>query len=45
LPGIGSDHFPISLKAVLTKRNTTDTLQANGEEKKEARQKISNGLD
>ncbi|WP_144606556.1 endonuclease/exonuclease/phosphatase family protein [Algoriphagus algorifonticola] len=45
LSGIGSDHFPISLKAVLTKRNTTDTLQANGDEKKEARQKISNGLD
>ncbi|MCE7054786.1 endonuclease/exonuclease/phosphatase family protein [Algoriphagus sp. AGSA1] len=41
---IGSDHFPISMKAVLTPQNTTDTLEANGEEKKEAREKISRGL-
>lgn len=43
LPGIGSDHFPIKLKAVLTKSNDTEVLSANGDEKKEARQKISNG--
>jgi endonuclease/exonuclease/phosphatase (EEP) superfamily protein YafD len=43
LPGIGSDHFPIKLKAVLTSENTTEVLSANGDEKKEARQKISNG--
>lgn len=42
--GIGSDHFPISMKAVLTKEDTTDTLGANGEEKKEAREKINRGL-
>ncbi|WP_192348923.1 endonuclease/exonuclease/phosphatase family protein [Algoriphagus sp. Y33] len=41
---IGSDHFPISLKAVLTKHETTDTMKANGEEKKEAREKINRGL-
>tara|TARA_R110000850_G_scaffold197827_4_gene324145 strand:- start:1155 stop:2213 length:1059 start_codon:yes stop_codon:yes gene_type:complete len=42
--GIGSDHFPISIKAVLTKRNDTDTMKANGDEKEEAREKISRGL-
>ena len=42
---IGSDHFPISLKAVLTAENTTETMEANGEEKKEAHQKISDGLE
>ncbi|MGM0944620.1 MAG: endonuclease/exonuclease/phosphatase family protein [Bacteroidota bacterium] len=41
---IGSDHFPISLKAVLTETNHTDTLKADGDEKEEARQKIANGL-
>jgi endonuclease/exonuclease/phosphatase (EEP) superfamily protein YafD len=41
---IGSDHFPISLKAVLTPSNDTETMNANGDEKKEAREKISNGL-
>lgn len=43
--GIGSDHFPISMKAVLTVNETTDTMKANGEEKKEAHEKISRGLD
>ena len=43
--GIGSDHFPISLKAVLTPTNDTETIKANGEEKEEAREKISRGLD
>ncbi|WP_339877211.1 endonuclease/exonuclease/phosphatase family protein [uncultured Algoriphagus sp.] len=43
--GIGSDHFPISLKAVLTTTNDTDTLKANEEEKEEAREKISNGVE
>jgi endonuclease/exonuclease/phosphatase (EEP) superfamily protein YafD len=42
--GIGSDHFPISLKAVLTPTNDTDTIKANGDEKEEAREKISRGL-
>lgn len=42
--GIGSDHFPISLKAVLTPTNDTETIKANGEEKEEAREKISRGL-
>lgn len=41
---IGSDHFPISLKAVLTPTNDTDTIKVNGAEKKEAREKISRGL-
>lgn len=43
--GIGSDHFPISLKAVLTRANDTDTMKANGDEKQEAREKISRGLE
>lgn len=42
--GIGSDHFPISIKAVLTVENTTETLKANGEEKDEAEEKIQNGI-
>ncbi|WPR76102.1 endonuclease/exonuclease/phosphatase family protein [Algoriphagus sp. NG3] len=41
---IGSDHFPISMRAVLTPLDTADTLEANGEEKKEAREKINRGL-
>ncbi|SFT95393.1 Uncharacterized conserved protein YafD, endonuclease/exonuclease/phosphatase (EEP) superfamily [Algoriphagus locisalis] len=41
--GIGSDHFPISIKAVLTVQNNTETMQANGEEKEEANKKITNG--
>ncbi|WP_425635899.1 endonuclease/exonuclease/phosphatase family protein [Algoriphagus yeomjeoni] len=43
--GIGSDHFPISLKAVLTLSNDTETMKANGTEKEEAREKISRGLE
>ncbi|MFC3417452.1 endonuclease/exonuclease/phosphatase family protein [Algoriphagus hitonicola] len=42
--GVGSDHFPISIKAVLTQTNDTDTLEADGDDKKEARQKIASGL-
>ncbi|WBL43748.1 endonuclease/exonuclease/phosphatase family protein [Algoriphagus halophytocola] len=41
--GIGSDHFPISMKAVLTVQDNTETMQANGEEKEEANEKITNG--
>jgi endonuclease/exonuclease/phosphatase (EEP) superfamily protein YafD len=41
---IGSDHFPISLKAVLTPTEDTETIEANREEKQEAREKISRGL-
>lgn len=43
LSGIGSDHFPIEIKATLTSEKTTDTFQANGDEKIEARAKIING--
>ncbi|TNF40314.1 MAG: endonuclease/exonuclease/phosphatase family protein [Cytophagales bacterium] len=43
LRGIGSDHFPIEIKATLTSEKTTDTFQANGDEKIEARAKIING--
>ncbi|WP_297337775.1 endonuclease/exonuclease/phosphatase family protein [Algoriphagus sp.] len=42
--GVGSDHFPISIKAVLTMTNDTDTLKADGEDKEEAHQKIASGL-
>lgn len=42
--GIGSDHFPISIKAVLTITDDTDTLEANGEENEEAQEKIASGL-
>lgn len=38
---IGSDHFPISLKAVLCEENVTETKKADEDEKKEAREKIS----
>ena len=41
--GIGSDHFPISMKAVLTIQENTETMKANGEDKKEAEEKIQNG--
>ncbi len=43
---IGSDHFPISIKAILTSNSgeTTETLSADSEEKKEAREKIDRGL-
>lgn len=42
--GIGSDHFPISMKAVITEKNTTDQLDANGEDHQEAIEKIENGI-
>jgi endonuclease/exonuclease/phosphatase (EEP) superfamily protein YafD len=41
---IGSDHFPISMIARLTIENNTNTKKANGDEKKEAREKINRGL-
>ncbi|MDX5338728.1 MAG: endonuclease/exonuclease/phosphatase family protein [Cyclobacteriaceae bacterium] len=44
LPGIGSDHFLIELKATLSNGNTAEVEQANGDEKIEARAKIINGL-
>lgn len=43
LPAIGSDHFLIELKAILTPSNTTETERATSEEKIEARAKIING--
>lgn len=43
LPGIGSDHFPIELMAMLTKEKTTDTETATNEEEEEAAEKIANG--
>jgi endonuclease/exonuclease/phosphatase (EEP) superfamily protein YafD len=43
LPAIGSDHFPIELKATLTESNDTDTEKADFAEQKEARAKIING--
>lgn len=44
LSEIGSDHFPIELKATLSNGTTTEVEQANGDEKIEARAKIINGL-
>ena len=44
LPDIGSDHFPIEIKATLTPALTSETMKANGDEKVEARAKIINGL-
>jgi endonuclease/exonuclease/phosphatase (EEP) superfamily protein YafD len=43
LPFIGSDHFPIELKATLTQYATTDTEVASKDEKHEADEKISDG--
>ncbi|MBN7817405.1 endonuclease/exonuclease/phosphatase family protein [Algoriphagus pacificus] len=43
MPGIGSDHFPISMKAVLTEHDTTEQLEVDSEDKKEAEEKIENG--
>ncbi|SEF40303.1 Endonuclease/Exonuclease/phosphatase family protein [Algoriphagus boritolerans DSM 17298 = JCM 18970] len=43
LKPIGSDHFPIELKAVLNSYESTDTETASAEEKKEANEKIRNG--
>lgn len=42
--GIGSDHFPISMKAVITEKDTTDQLEVNGEDHQEAEEKIENGI-
>ena len=41
LPGIGSDHFPIEMKATLTSHDTTDTETATSEEAEEAEEKIA----
>lgn len=43
LPGIGSDHFPIELKATLTGEDSADTETANVEEEQEATEKIAKG--
>lgn len=43
LSGIGSDHFPIELKAALAGFKTIEPDKAGAEEKKEARAKIING--
>ncbi|MFN3997850.1 endonuclease/exonuclease/phosphatase family protein [Algoriphagus sp.] len=43
LPFIGSDHFPIELKATLTELNTTDMDKASIDEVKEANEKIRDG--
>ncbi|WP_232825692.1 endonuclease/exonuclease/phosphatase family protein [Algoriphagus litoralis] len=43
LPPIGSDHFPIELKATLTQSKNTASEKASPEEKKEANEKITNG--
>lgn len=43
MPGIGSDHFPISIKASLRSEKTTEKLSVNSDDKKEANQKIENG--
>jgi endonuclease/exonuclease/phosphatase (EEP) superfamily protein YafD len=43
LPGIGSDHFPIELKATLTSQETAETEQASSEEEEEAQEKIAKG--
>ncbi|WP_035454843.1 endonuclease/exonuclease/phosphatase family protein [Algoriphagus terrigena] len=41
LRGIGSDHFPIEMKATLTSHDTTDTETATSEEAEEAEEKIA----
>jgi endonuclease/exonuclease/phosphatase (EEP) superfamily protein YafD len=43
LTNIGSDHFPIELKATLTQKQSTDTETASHEEEVEARAKIIKG--
>jgi endonuclease/exonuclease/phosphatase (EEP) superfamily protein YafD len=43
LPGIGSDHFPIELKATLTAQESTDPETATAKEEQEAREKITKG--
>jgi endonuclease/exonuclease/phosphatase (EEP) superfamily protein YafD len=44
LPNIGSDHFPIELKACLTSLDTTDTESATQEEEKESKEKINKAI-
>ena len=44
LPSIGSDHFPIELKATLTHSKTVEKEKISQEELIEARAKIFNGL-
>ncbi len=43
LPNIGSDHFPIELKATLANKETTETESASPEEEIEASSKINKG--
>lgn len=43
LPSIGSDHFPIELKATLSKSIKIESEKASPEEEKEANEKITNG--
>lgn len=43
LPGIGSDHFPVELKATLTAEESAVTETASVEEEHEAREKIAKG--
>ncbi len=42
---INSDHFPIGIKAVLTKVDNTDSLEGDQGDNEEAREKIDRGLD
>lgn len=41
---IDSDHFPISMKAVITPDKTTEQLDVDHEDKEEAEEKIENGV-
>jgi endonuclease/exonuclease/phosphatase (EEP) superfamily protein YafD len=43
LSGIGSDHFPIELKATLTAEETVEQETASSDEEQEAREKIAEG--
>ncbi|WP_296702219.1 endonuclease/exonuclease/phosphatase family protein [Algoriphagus sp.] len=43
MPGIGSDHLPISIKASLRPEKTTEQLNLKRGDKKEAEEKIENG--
>lgn len=43
LPGIGSDHFPIQLKAALTAKQSVDPDSATPGEEQEANEKIAKG--
>ncbi|MBD8489981.1 endonuclease/exonuclease/phosphatase family protein [Echinicola sp. CAU 1574] len=44
-PGIGSDHFPISIELVLDKTVENEELKADQEEKIEAKEKIISGIE